>query len=91
VCPAYRREFGFNAISLYGLGDNFDMQTSHVLPALIRKFDEAKRLNDKSVEILGTGTRVGISFTSMIGLKRYCISCRTTTRSLPLRWAGAKT
>jgi GDP-L-fucose synthase len=61
MCQAYRREFGFNAISLmptnlYGPGDNFDLQSSHVLPALIRKFHEAKRRNDKNVEIWGTGT-----------------------------------
>jgi GDP-L-fucose synthase len=61
MCQAYRREFGFNAISLmptnlYGPGDNFDLQSSHVLPALIRKFHEAKRRNDKSVDIWGTGT-----------------------------------
>jgi GDP-L-fucose synthase len=60
MCQAYRREFGFKAISLvptnlYGPGDNFDLQSSHVLPALIRKFHEAKRRNDKSVEIWGTG------------------------------------
>ena len=61
MCQAYRREFGFNAISLmptnlYGPGDNFDLQSSHVLPALIRKFHEAKSRNDKNVEIWGTGT-----------------------------------
>jgi GDP-L-fucose synthase len=61
MCQAYRREFGFNAISLmptnlYGPGDNFDLQNSHVLPALIRKFHEAKARNDQSVEIWGTGT-----------------------------------
>jgi GDP-L-fucose synthase len=61
MCQAYRREYGFNAIALmptnlYGPGDNFDLQSSHVLPALIRKFHEAKCRNDKSVEIWGTGT-----------------------------------
>jgi GDP-L-fucose synthase len=61
MCQAYRREFGFNAISLmptnlYGPGDNFDLQSSHVLPALIRKFHEAKGRKDKNVEIWGTGT-----------------------------------
>ena len=61
MCQAYRREYGFNAISLmptnlYGPGDNFDLQSSHVLPALIRKFHEAKRANAKTVEIWGTGT-----------------------------------
>ena len=60
MCQAYRREYGFNAISLmptnlYGPGDNFDLQNSHVLPALIRKFHEAKSRNDKTVEIWGTG------------------------------------
>jgi GDP-L-fucose synthase len=61
MCQAYRREYGFNAISLmptnlYGPGDNFDLQSSHVLPALIRKFHEAKLRNAKTVEIWGTGT-----------------------------------
>jgi GDP-L-fucose synthase len=61
MCQAYRREFGFNAISLmptnlYGPGDNFDLQSSHVIPALIRKFHEAKSRRDKTVEIWGTGT-----------------------------------
>ena len=46
MCQAYRRQYGFNAISLmptnlYGPGDNFDLQNSHVLPALIRRFHEA--------------------------------------------------
>jgi GDP-L-fucose synthase len=61
MCQAYRREYGFNAISLmptnlYGPGDNFDLQSSHVLPALIRKFHEAKARGDKTVDIWGTGT-----------------------------------
>jgi len=61
MCQAYRREFGFNAISLmptnlYGPGDNFDLQNSHVLPALIRRFHEAKIRGDASVTIWGTGT-----------------------------------
>jgi GDP-L-fucose synthase len=61
MCQAYRREYGFNAISLmptnlYGPGDNFDLQNSHVLPALIRRFHEALRLGLASVTIWGTGT-----------------------------------
>lgn len=61
MCQAYRREYGFNAISLmptnlYGPGDNFDLQSSHVLAALIRKFHEGKSRNAKCVEIWGTGT-----------------------------------
>jgi GDP-L-fucose synthase len=61
MCQAYRREFGFNAISLmptnlYGPGDNFDLQNSHVLPALIRRFHEAKIGGHESVTIWGSGT-----------------------------------
>jgi GDP-L-fucose synthase len=61
MCQAYRREYGFNAISLmptnlYGPGDNFDLQNSHVLPALIRRFHEAKVRGEQSVTVWGTGT-----------------------------------
>jgi GDP-L-fucose synthase len=61
MCQAYRREFGFNAISLmptnlYGPGDNFDLQNSHVLPALIRRFHQAKLRGDEAISIWGTGT-----------------------------------
>ncbi|XPV75578.1 MAG: GDP-L-fucose synthase [Desulfovibrio sp.] len=61
MCAAYRRQYGFNAISvmptnLYGPGDNFDLQSSHVAPALMRKFHEAKVAGDKVVEVWGTGT-----------------------------------
>lgn len=60
MCQAYRRQYGFNAISLmptnlYGPGDNFSLKNSHVLPALIRKFDEAKRSAATEVEVWGTG------------------------------------
>ena len=60
-CQAYRRQYGFDAISLmptnlYGPGDNFDLQNSHVLPALIRKFHEAKLAGAPEVVIWGTGT-----------------------------------
>jgi GDP-L-fucose synthase len=60
MCEAYRREFGFKAISLmptnlYGQGDNFDLQNSHVLPALIRRFHEAKTRGDDNVTVWGTG------------------------------------
>lgn len=61
MCQAYRRQYGFNAIclmptNLYGPGDNFDLETSHVLPALIRKFHEAKTQGAKQVVVWGTGT-----------------------------------
>ncbi len=61
MCQAYRKQYGFRAISamptnLYGPGDNFNLKNSHVLPALIRKFHEAKERGDPEVEIWGTGT-----------------------------------
>jgi GDP-L-fucose synthase len=61
MCQAYRRQYGFDAISLmptnlYGPGDNFDLENSHVLPALMRKFHEAARARSPSVVIWGSGT-----------------------------------
>jgi len=61
LCEAYRRQYGFNAISvmptnLYGPEDNFDLTTSHVLPALLRKFHEAATRGDSTVEVWGSGT-----------------------------------
>lgn len=61
LCEAYRDQYGCNFISamptnLYGQGDNYNLETSHVLPALIRKFDTAKREGNEYVEIWGTGT-----------------------------------
>src|SRR5215468_5316902 len=61
LCQAYARQHGANFISamptnLYGPGDNFDLQTSDVLPALIRKMHEAKMQNRREVVIWGTGT-----------------------------------
>ena len=60
MCQAYRKQHGFNAISLmptnlFGPGDNFDLETSHVLPALIRKFHMAKTAGNPSVPIWGSG------------------------------------
>ncbi len=60
MCQAYRRQYGFRAISLmptnlYGPGDNFDLETSHVIPALIRKFHEAKVQGKEEVVVWGTG------------------------------------
>ena len=61
MCQAYRRQYGFNAIALmptnlYGPGDNFSLENSHVLPALIRKFHEAKQAGQPQVTVWGTGT-----------------------------------
>ncbi|AUO05408.1 GDP-L-fucose synthase [Paenibacillus jamilae] len=61
MCQSYNRQYGTRFISvmptnLYGPGDNFDLQTSHVLPALIRKFHEAKLNQSPTVEVWGSGT-----------------------------------
>ena len=60
MCDAYRDQYGCNFISvmptnLYGFNDNYDLQNSHVLPALLRKFHEAKENNDSEVTVWGTG------------------------------------
>ena len=61
LCQAYRRQYGCNFISamptnLYGPGDNFDLQSSHVLPALMRKFHEAKIEGRREVTVWGSGS-----------------------------------
>jgi GDP-L-fucose synthase len=61
LCSAYRRQYGCNFISamptnLYGPGDNFDLESSHVLPALMRKFHDAKTSGQREVTIWGTGS-----------------------------------
>lgn len=61
MCQAYHRQHGSNFISimptnLYGPHDNFDPETSHVLPALIRRFHEAKEINSPNVTVWGTGS-----------------------------------
>jgi GDP-L-fucose synthase len=61
LCDAYRDQYGCNFISvmptnLYGPNDNYDLKNSHVLPALIRKFHEAKESGDPEVVVWGTGT-----------------------------------
>ncbi len=60
-CQAYRQQYGLNAIyplvvNLYGPGDNFDLESSHVIPALIRKFVEARDRGDKQVVLWGDGS-----------------------------------
>jgi GDP-L-fucose synthase len=61
LCQAYRRQYGCDFISamptnLYGPEDNFDLQSSHVLPAMIRKFHEAKERGDAAVTLWGSGS-----------------------------------
>ncbi len=61
MCHAYNRQYGTRYVAamptnLYGPGDNFDLNNSHVLPALVRKMNEAKRSGDNEVVVWGTGT-----------------------------------
>ncbi|MDD5035699.1 MAG: GDP-L-fucose synthase [Methylococcaceae bacterium] len=61
MCQAYRKQHGFDTISLmptnlYGPNDNFNLENSHVLPAMLRKFHEAKAANAEAVTLWGTGT-----------------------------------
>lgn len=61
MCQAYNRQYGTNFLNimptnLYGPNDNYDLESSHVIPALIRKFHEAKMLNLSTVEVWGSGT-----------------------------------
>jgi len=61
MCWSYNRQYGTKFIpvmptNLYGPNDNYDLETSHVLPALIRKFHEAKVASDTQVKVWGTGT-----------------------------------
>jgi GDP-L-fucose synthase len=79
MCQAYRQQYGFNAISLmptnlYGPNDNFDLETSHVLPALIRKFHEAKESNSPYVECWGDGSAMR-EFLHVDDLAEACYRC----------------
>lgn len=61
MCEAYRAQYGCQFISvmptnLYGINDNYDLENSHVLPAMIRKFHEAKERGDSSITLWGTGS-----------------------------------
>ena len=79
MCQAYKEQYGFNAISLmptnlYGPNDNFDLQSSHVLPALIRKFHEAKESNAPYVECWGDGSPMR-EFLHVDDLAEACFRC----------------
>jgi GDP-L-fucose synthase len=79
MCQAYREQYGFNAISLmptnlYGPNDNFDLESSHVLPALIRKFHEAKESNAPYVECWGDGSPMR-EFLHVHDLAEACFRC----------------
>ena len=77
MCDAYRSQYGCNFISimptnLYGTNDNFDLQNSHVLPALLRKFHDAKLNNDPSVQVWGTG-KARREFMHVTDLAKACL------------------
>jgi GDP-L-fucose synthase len=79
MCQAYCQQYGFNAISLmptnlYGPNDNFDLETSHVLPALIRKFHEAKESNAPYIECWGDGSAMR-EFLHVDDLAEACYRC----------------
>ena len=79
MCQAYRKQYGFNAISLmptnlYGPKDNFDRETSHVLPALIGKFSDAKKNGDVSVTCWGDGSPMR-EFLHVDDLAEACFTC----------------
>ncbi len=77
LCQAYRRQYGCNFISamptnLYGPNDNFDLESSHVLPALIAQVPRAPQSATPTVEIWGSGTAAGSSCTSTTWPTRAC-------------------
>jgi len=77
MCQAYKKQYGFNAISLmptnlYGPNDNFDLETSHVLPAMIAKFHKAKE--DGSVTLWGDGSAMR-EFLHVDDLAEACYTC----------------
>ena len=79
MCQAYRKQYGFNAISLmptnlYGPNDNFDRETSHVLPALIGKFSDAKKNGYVSVTCWGDGSAMR-EFLHVDDLAEACFTC----------------
>jgi len=79
MCKAYREQHGLNAISLmptnlYGSGDNFDPETSHVLPGMISKFHKAKKDNLPQVECWGDGTPMR-EFLHVDDLAEACYVC----------------
>jgi GDP-L-fucose synthase len=78
MCQAYREQYGFNAISLmptnlYGPNDNFDLETSHVLPAMIAKFHNAMK-NNESVTLWGDGSAMR-EFLHVDDLAEVCYVC----------------
>lgn len=80
MCQAYAKQYGFNSLclmptNLYGPGDNFDLEKSHVIPALMRKAHEAKIRGDASMTVWGTGTprREFLHVDDMADATLYCM------------------
>lgn len=87
MCDSYQRQHGFDCISLmptnlFGPGDNFDLKNSHVLPALVRKFHEAKLANAPEVVVWGTGTprREFLHVDDLADAALFCMQRPTTAR-----------
>ncbi len=92
MCEAYRDQYGCNFIAvmptnLYGPGDNYDLQKSHVLPALLRKFHEAKQNQQTEVEIWGTGSPLR-EFLHVDDLADACIFLMQTYNEKPFLNVG---
>ena len=82
LCENYNKQYGSNFISvmptnLYGPNDNYDLNNSHVLPALLRKFHEAKLNDDATVEVWGSGTPMR-EFLHVDDLARACVHLMNT-------------
>ena len=96
LCQAYRKQYGRRYISvmpcnLYGPGDNFDPLTSHVLPALIRRFHEAKEEEPVRSSCGGRGSRCASSCMLMIWLRlSYSASTSTTSMSISIAAQGVR-
>jgi GDP-L-fucose synthase len=93
MCQAYRRQYQFNAIALmptnlYGPGDNFSLENSHVLPAMIRKFHEAKLHATSPITLWGTGTPRR-EFLHVDDLARACLFLMDSYNSLEIINVGA--
>lgn len=86
LCESYNRQYGTDYRSvmptnLYGANDNFNLQNSHVIPALIRKFHDAKKRNDKSVNVWGTG-QVKREFLHVDDMASACVHVMTLPKAL---------
>lgn len=86
LCESYNRQYGTDYRSvmptnLYGTGDNFHPENSHVLPALMRRFHEAARTRAEEVVVWGSGTPGANSYMSTIWRKHHCSYCTSTRRS----------